>query len=185
MEDFNKLNRKSHIDIGDIYFFTATINNWHKLLIDDTYKQVIIDSLIHLSNKEIISVYGFVIMPNHIHLIWQIHKLNGKETARGSFLKYTAHKFKEILLKNNPAELQQFSVNAHNKKYEFWQRDSLAFKLLKRETAIQKLEYIHNNPVAKKWSLSKTREDYYYSSAKFYETNIPNFEFLRHLLDVF
>jgi|GEM_PF-4662287 len=28
-------------------------------------------------------------------------------------------------------------------------------------------------------------EDYYYSSAKFYETNIPNFEFLKHLFDVF
>lgn len=185
MQDFNNHIRKSHIDIGDVYFFTATINSWHRLLIDDTYKQVIIDSITYLSNKEIISVFGFVIMPNHIHLIWQTHKLNGKETAQGFFLKYTAHKFKEMLLQNNPALLQQFAVNPSNKKFEFWQRDSLAFKLFKRETAIQKLEYIHNNPIAKKWSLSKTREDYFYSSAKFYETNVANFDFLKDLLDVF
>ena len=145
MEDFSKHIRKSHIDIGDMYFFTATINSWYKLLNEDAYKQVIIDSLTYLNNKEIVSVYGFVIMPNHIHLIWEIHKLNGKETAQASLLKYTAHTFKTMLLQNNPTMLQQFAVVAHNKKYEFWQRDSLAFKLLKRETAIQKLNYIHNN----------------------------------------
>jgi REP element-mobilizing transposase RayT len=32
-------------------------------------------------------------MPNHLHLIWQQNKLNGKETPQGSFLKYTAHEF--------------------------------------------------------------------------------------------
>jgi len=141
--------RKSYIEIGDVYFFTATINNWYHLLKGDAYKQVIIDSLTHLSNNGKISVYGFVVMPNHIHIIWQIHELNGKETAQGSFLKYTAHVFKKMLQENNPAFLQQFAVAARNKKYEFWQRDSLAFKLTKRETALQKLTYIHNNPVAK------------------------------------
>ena len=177
--------RKSHIDIGDIYFFTATINSWYKLLADESYKQVIIDSLTYLSNAQKISVYGFVIMPNHIHLIWQIHELNGKETAQGSFLKYTAHTFKKMLQATNPTFLNQFAVQAHNKKYEFWQRDSLAFKLLKKETAIQKLQYIHQNPMAKHWTLSTTPEGYYYSSASFYENNTTNFSFMKHLLTIF
>jgi len=71
---------------------------------------------------------------------------NGKETALASFLKFTAHAFKKHLQLNHPASLALYAVNAHNKAYEFWQRDSMAFGLFKRTTALQKLEYIHNNP---------------------------------------
>ena len=38
------------------------------LLESDLNKQIIIDSLKYLSDKELITVYAFVIMPNHIHL---------------------------------------------------------------------------------------------------------------------
>lgn len=33
----------------------------------------------------------------------------------------------------------------------------------------QKLEYIHQNPVAKEWNLVKDRVDYPYSSAEYYD----------------
>ena len=87
--------RKSYLAIGEIYFWTATINNWQRLLQADSYKQVIIDSLEYLSSRGKIDVFAFVIMPNHTHLIWRINANNGKETAQSSFLKYTAHAFKE------------------------------------------------------------------------------------------
>ena len=77
--------RKSFIEIGEIYFWTATINNWNRLLLQDRYKDVIIESLQYLSNENKIDVFAFVIMPNHIHLIWRTKELNGKETAQGSF----------------------------------------------------------------------------------------------------
>jgi putative transposase len=67
-------------------------------------------------------------MPNYIHLIGRANSLNGKETAQGSFSKFTAHEFKKML-KENSSELQKYAVNAHNKEYEFWQRDSLAVTL--------------------------------------------------------
>ena len=74
------------MDIGEIFFFTATINKWQKLLQPDKYKDIIIDSLDYLSNAGKIDVFGFVIMPNHIHLIWRTKELNGKETAQGSWI---------------------------------------------------------------------------------------------------
>jgi hypothetical protein len=77
--------RKSFIEIGEIFFWTATINNWNHLLKGDKYKQVIIDSLANLSERELIDVFAFVIMPNHMHLIWRTNKMNGKETARVHF----------------------------------------------------------------------------------------------------
>lgn len=104
---------------------------------------------------------------------------------QGSFLKFTAHAFKKYLQQNNPAFLQQFKVEASNKSFEFWQRDPLAFELTQRATAIQKLEYIHNNPMAKKWHLAGCREEYYYSSALFYADGTKNFNFLKHIMEVF
>jgi len=60
---------KSYTAINKIYFWTATIHKWIPLLDGPINKQNIIDSLKYLSDKELITVYGFVIMPNHIHLI--------------------------------------------------------------------------------------------------------------------
>ena len=175
--------RKSYIQIGEVFFWTATINQWQKLLLEDRYKEVVISSLAYLSNAGKIDVYAFVIMPNHIHLIWKTNEMNGKETAQGSFLKYTAHEFRRMLRKEG--KLSLYKVDAENKKHEFWQRDSLAVHLYSRETAFQKLKYIHNNPLAEHWQLVKDPCDYKYSSARYYELNEKNFSFLKDLWEVF
>ena len=86
MEDILNSHRKSHIEIGEVYFWTATINKWQKLLWEDRYKDVVINSLEYLSSAGKIDVYAFVIMPTHLHLIWKTNELNGRETAQGSFL---------------------------------------------------------------------------------------------------
>ncbi len=36
--------RKSHIEIGKIYFWTATINQWQQLLREEAYKKGIMNS---------------------------------------------------------------------------------------------------------------------------------------------
>ena len=61
------------------YFTTSTINGWKRLLKPDKYKDIITGSLKFLADKDLIKVYAFVIMPNHIHLIWELLKMNRKE----------------------------------------------------------------------------------------------------------
>ena len=173
------------MDIGEIYFWTATINQWQKLLQLDKYKNIIIDSLNYLSNAGKIDVFGFVIMPNHIHLIWRTKELNGKETAQGSFLKYTAHEFRKILYREKSNELLSYKVSANNKEHEFWQRDPLAILLYSKEIAFQKLDYIHYNPVAEHWQLVNDVCEYAYSSSAFYELNKTTFPFLKDLRNEF
>ena len=175
--------RKSHTSFGKIYLWTATIHNWLPLLNSAENKQVIINSLKTLSDNKLIIVFAFVIMPNHIHLIWQQNKINSKETPKGSLLKYTAHIFMQKLKAESKSHL--YEVNASNKKHEIWQRDSLGIEIYSREVAKQKLDYIHFNPVSGKWQLSKDDISYYYSSAKFYETGIDEFGFLHNLFEVF
>jgi putative transposase len=53
-------------------FFTATNLEWKKLLQPDKYKDIVIDSLRFLVTDGRIKLYAFVIMSNHMHLIWQM-----------------------------------------------------------------------------------------------------------------
>jgi putative transposase len=175
--------RKSYTELSKIYFSTATIHKWLPLLEDDINKQKILESLKFLSDKGLITVYAFVIMPNHIHLIWQQNELNGKETAKGSLLKHTAHLFLKQLKVDGETNL--YEVNASNKKHEIWQRDSLGIEIYSKEVAKQKLDYIHFNPVSGKWMLAKDDLSYHFSSSRFYENGIDEFGFLNNIFTMF
>jgi len=78
------------------------------------------------------------------------------------------------LLQNAQDLLFSFKVMASNKQYEFWQRDSLAIKLFTRKVAYQKLNYLHQNPVAKKCKLAEDYVSYRYSSAAFYASGVDS-----------
>lgn len=173
------------MEIGEIFFWTATIHQWHNLLEDDRYKQVIINSLKHLTDTGMIEVFAFVIMPTHVHFIWRSLQLNGKETAQGSFLKYTAHEFKKLAITETQHALERFRVDASNKVYEFWQRDPLAIHLFSKEVAFQKMDYVHSNPCSGKWKLCTDPCDYKFSSATWYEAGEKPYLFLKDLREEF
>jgi REP element-mobilizing transposase RayT len=161
-----------------IYFFTATILNWQNLLKPDKYKQIICDSLNYLVKNNRVTVYGFVIMPNHIHIIWQINEPDKIETVQRDFLKYTAQQIKFDLLKNHQNVLAFFKSNAKDRAYQFWERRAYTSKLYNRKVVEEKLNYIHNNPISKKWNLCSSPELYKYSSASYYLSNINSFAFI-------
>lgn len=147
------MQRKTFNTTNKIYFLTATIHKWLPLLSSEESKKLITGYLKKLSSEGFITVYAFVIMPNHLHIIWRQNKLNGKETPQGSFLKYTAHEFLKGL--KNQGQSYLYEVNEANKKHEIWQRDSLSIEIFSRHVAIQKLDYISFNPVSKKWILAR------------------------------
>lgn len=172
------------MELNEVYFYTSTILNWQKLLVLDKYKDIIISSLKYLVEKEKIEVYAFVIMPNHIHLIWKMLAMNGKEMPHASFMKYTAHQFLNDLTIHHPKVLPYFESSSGEREYQFWERNSLPIHLYTDSVLQQKLQYIHFNPVAKKWNLAEDFVSYKYSSAKFYEEGIDDFGFLKHYCDI-
>jgi REP element-mobilizing transposase RayT len=162
-------------------FFTATIRDWKKLLEPDKYKNIVIISLRFLVEDKRIKVYSFVIMPNHIRLIWQMQPLNHQQHVQRDFLKYTAQKIKADLQKNHPAALDHFYADANDRYYQFWKTRSLSIELRTHPVYLQKLQYIHWNPVVA--GICKLPEEYKYSSALFYETGYDNWGFLTHHRD--
>ncbi|GAB4197659.1 MAG: hypothetical protein OHK0057_29680 [Thermoflexibacter sp.] len=52
--------------------------------------------------------------------------------------------------------------------------------MYRKEVFEQKLNYIHQNPLQKKWQLVSKAEDYHYSSARFYLQNVDDWGFITH-----
>ena len=159
-------------------FYTATILNWKKLLRPEKYKMIIIESLQYLAQEKRVILYGYVIMDNHIHLIWKPTELYPLKHTQLSFMKFTAQIIKRDLQVNHPNILKEFLVRLNDRTYQFWQRNSLAVNLYNNKTIIEKLNYIHNNPI--KAELCKESIDYKFSSAKFYNELGDEFNFLTH-----
>ena len=161
-------------------FYTSTILKWKHVLEKDKNKDIIIDSLRFLVVNKRIELNAFVIMSNHIHLIWQVLPGFTPSEIQSSFMKFTSNQIKRRLEKENPALLDELRVNKYDRKFQIWKREALSVELFSPAVFNQKLEYIHENPV--RAGICKYSEEYKYSSARFYYTGIDNFRMLTQFL---
>jgi putative transposase len=159
-------------------FYTASILQWQLLLADDACKNIVVESLQFLVSEKRIALYGFVIMSNHIHLIWQPLAGYTVSGMQSSFMKYTAQQFKRHLQKNDETLLANFKVNKHDREYQFWKREPLNVELITPAVFAQKLDYIHYNAV--RAGICKYPEEYKYSSALFYYSSKDEFKMVTH-----
>ena len=159
-------------------FITVTCLEWKPLLEEDRFKDIIIDSLSFLTKSKRVTVYAFVIMSNHFHMIWQMVGDHKREDVQRDFLKFTGQQILKILRTENSPMQSELIVNAKDRKRQVWERNSLGIPLWSDAVIWQKLDYIHNNPV--KAGLCKNPEDYKYSSAGFYCNGDRYWNFLTH-----
>ena len=117
-------------------------------------------------------------MNNHIHIIWQALQNFTPAQIQASFMKFTAKQLRLSFMKNDIEFLASLKVNKYDREYQIWKREPLSIELSNETIFIQKLEYIHYNPV--RAGLCKLPEDYHYSSAKFYHDGSDSFNMLTH-----
>ncbi|MCP3931161.1 MAG: transposase [Bacteroidetes bacterium] len=159
----------------DLYFTTVTIQNRIPLLKDDQYKDIIIDAFRFCTENKRATIWAFVIMSNHFHIVWQILDPYTLVKVRQNLLKYTAQQFKFSLLDTgNNAMLEKFLANKKDRKFQFWKRNPLSIEILSDKVLEQKINYIHRNPEVK----GMDALEYRYSSAKHFELGIKNWDFL-------
>ena len=139
-------------------FFTATNLNWLHVLASDYHKQILIEALKHRTDNGQLTINAFVIMPNRFHIIWRIH--NGVE--RGDFqrdlMKFTARSLLKFMLMNDDPLLPQLKVKAADRQQQVWERNPLPLELDSEKIFMQKLNYMHNNPLQPKWRLCSKPE---------------------------
>ena len=147
-------------------FITITCLEWKPLLEQDRFKEIIVASMSFLTKANRVSIYAFVIMPNHLHLIWQIMGDHKREDVQRDFLKFTSQQMLKVLRNERSAIQDELLVHAKDRKRQIWERNSLSIPLWSDKVMWQKLEYIHYNPV--RAGLCEYPEEYKYSSAAFY-----------------
>jgi len=167
-----------------IQFFTAVCTDWLSLLKTDECKNVIIRALQYRVKTKQVGVAGFVIMPNHIHLIWRIAAGAKREDFQRDFLKITAKGIIDILQRTEQEAVKKITVNLKDRKLQVWKRNSMSIDLFNEKFLLQKLNYIHNNPCQPKWELVAHPFDYTYSSAKFYYNREDKFNMLKYYADI-
>lgn len=162
--------------LGDLYYVTSTVVDWVDIFTRPKYKHIIVDSLQYCQQKKGLKIYAWVLMSNHLHLIVE-------STAEGvsvsdilrDFKKYTSRRILAEL-EQDPQEsrrewmLDRFRFAGANdrkiKDYRFWQEGCHAEQVYLRDFYVQKLNYIHLNPVRQE--IVDNPIDYLYSSARNY-----------------
>jgi len=169
---------------SDTCFFTATINSWKHLLSNEKRISVLIDSLDYFCREKRIQLHAFVIMPNHLHLILTLGENESQLTFQRDFLKYTAQQLIKLIIENNEdEELLPYLSTQNDRIYHIWERRPRWIPIDNALIFEQKMQYVHENPVQEKWSLSNHPEDYAWSSASYYMSGDSSFYFLTDIDD--
>ncbi len=109
--------------------------NWQPLLHEDARKQILMDSLKFMVRENRIWLYGFVIMPNHIHLMWRRQDAWVDKSTEQMFLKFTAQQIKFRILDNCPVELESYRSTQGDRLYQFWERRPFKATMYNRKVA--------------------------------------------------
>ncbi|WP_113664117.1 transposase [Pedobacter nanyangensis] len=171
------MNNSYHVE-----FLTATILDW-KHLLDDNFKMLIVNTMEWLTSNGRCVIFGFVIMPNHLHLLWKISDDFERSQVQGALLSYTAHVFKRELSSAGLKALAPYRVDLKDRTFQFWQKDCMVKECWSEWFLEEKLDYIHQNPLQRHWNLAALPEEYYWSSASFYMQKENPFKFLTHYKD--
>jgi len=141
------------------------------------------DSMAYLADRQEVWFYAFVIMPNHIHWIWQLQGETILSNVQQRMLKYVAGQIRVDLQMHHPLVLEQFKSERKDRDHQFFKDRPLSVALFSEKVAWQKMKYIHQNPTQEKWKLAARAEAYEYSSASLYILGERRWPFLRHFWD--
>jgi putative transposase len=157
-----------------VHFITFAVVGWVDVFTRKEYRDIVIESLKYCQREKGLILYAWCIMSNHVHLIISARE-NNLSDILGDFKKFTS---KQILksIQDHPQEsrkewmlelfLEAGSKNSRNKTFQFWRQDNQPKELITEWFSIQKLDYIHNNPVEA--GIVEKAEEYLCSSARDY-----------------
>ena len=181
-----------HSNTYSTYFITFTCVEWIPLIeMTNTYDMVY--KWLGILKKEYnADVVAYVIMPNHLHVILHFHNESfdlNKIIANGK--RFIAYEIVNRLEADGNAtmlgRLQSLVTEREKKKAQLHKifKDSFDAKaIFTQPFLLQKINYIHNNPVTGKWMLAKDFVEYEHSSASFYEIQLVRHFQPIHYLDL-
>jgi REP element-mobilizing transposase RayT len=141
-------------DQKGLYFITMTVVDWIDLFTRDTNRKIIIDSLDYCRKNKGLNIWAYVIMTNHLHLI--VNTKNSLSDILRDFKRYTTKNLLASINQNSESRrswiLKAFEEAGKSEmrediNHKIWLSDNHPIELLTNEFILQKMGYIHVNPV--------------------------------------
>jgi len=155
------------------HFLTFRVTDWVDIFTRVNYRDIVVNSLEFCRQNFGLRIYGYVVMSNHVHAI--LHQPDGKLSPTiTSFKKFTGGEIirtiSAIPESRETWMLKRFELakmrSGGKGDHLFWKRDNHPKQITTRDFFLQKLNYIHDNPVRAK--IVTQQEHYIYSSAAYY-----------------
>ena len=154
-----------------IYFATCTVIGWIDIFTRSPYFDILADSIRYSQKHKGLLLYGYVFMTNHIHLLFSTGDGHRPEDFLRDFKKWTT---KEIAreLEQDPRHwvrnlLANTSLKKEQNKNQIWQQGNYPETVETDSFFLEKLNYMHMNPVRKGYVVA--HKDWKYSSARNWE----------------
>lgn len=147
------------------YFFTCVTHRRLPIFQTEKMKQVLVEALKQARFSSAMFYFAYAIMSDHLHIITD-GKRSPSDTLRyinGVSAKYILDHLKQNELTSSLEKLRQFKKK-DGSQYSVWEHHSDKFLITSEPMFMQKVHYIHNNPV--KEGLISDPQDYKYSSAR-------------------
>jgi REP element-mobilizing transposase RayT len=157
-------------DEHGMYFVTLTTVGWVDLFTRLELKHVIIDSLRYCQKEKGLVIHAWCLMPSHLHMIVSTNQEPLQDIMR-DFKKFTSKKIVETIQQIPESRkeflLDKFDFEARRtlraEYYKFWKDDNHTILMDGNIDVMQKINYIHENPVRD--GIVNEPEHYIYSSA--------------------
>jgi putative transposase len=134
---------------GEFHFLTFSCDQRRAYLLSDSAIELFEDALERTRRRYLFAVAGYVVMPEHVHLLVN-------EPQRG--------------LLSRTIQALKLSFSVRSQKRPFWQAHYYDFNVYTHVKFVEKLRYIHRNPVRR--GLVKRPEDWKASSYRHYQTGL-------------
>jgi len=164
-----KYNSENHV-----HFLTGVVNKRMKLFQEHPECcQIFLENLKFYRNRLDFKFLGYVIMPEHYHLLIMPSSKSEISKILMVLKGYSAKKIIEFLRNEDIKFLNKFKLPVNkikrikDSRYRVFKPDDYDFNIFTQEKLIEKLNYMHNNPV--KRGLVEKPSEYLYSSSKNYE----------------
>jgi REP element-mobilizing transposase RayT len=163
------------------YYFTSVAHDRRPIFQTDKLKDIMVAALDEARRSADFLIFAYVIMPDHYHIITD-SKREPSDTLR--FLNgISAKRILDYLKANAISSLEKLKMFEKRRgyKYSVWEHHPDTFLVTSESMLMQKVNYIHFNPV--KAGLVEHPNDYLYSSSRIWNRRPLDDEPLRMGLD--
>ena len=153
---------------GRARFITFCTHKRIPVLTNAPFRKVIVECLEEVRKSYGLCLLGYVIMPEHIHLVVVPPKELKLGPVIGELKRISAKRIHELLHVNNGDLIERLIVIRNGRqRFALWQRRCFDHNCRSDESVWEKIEYCHNNPATR--GLVSKPDDWQWSSCRWYQ----------------